>query len=149
MTTQEKLALIGSAYIVKEVEDDREKIIVLNDTLPAEFHAAMRDIQFRLNEITRTFEHDYGIMQDACYTIANMSLEDIEDEDKFDEAIRNDTYASMYTYARLSYLTPTNQDEISDKVRECGCDIAEACAYWYDEQVVEAAAMIRSYLIEK
>lgn len=142
MDTKTKLEHIANAYISKKVEDEREQIKIINEALPEEVQKAIRDIQHKLNEQTGTFELDYEIMADACGIVTN----DITLPEADFYELANDS-ASVYTGTRLSYLNISNQEEISEKAKEYGCDIATACAVWYDEQVATACELLRDYAL--
>lgn len=145
MTKQEKKAIFDRAYKTKKVEDAREEITVINDELPEAEYTAVMNIQHDLNEHTGTFELDYEIMSRASDIIADLTLEDLERADIYELTADS---ASVYTATRLAYLNIWNQDEISDKLKEFGCDIATACAIWYDEQVAYACELIRNYILQ-
>ena len=149
MTKQEKLKLVADAYISKKVDDSREQITIINESLPEEFQKAIKDVQYRLHEDTGTFELDYEIMADACSFVGDMDIETLEKSDEFNDTVADETFASVYTGARLTYLCNINQDEITSLVKEYGCDIADACAYWYDDKVRNAIYMLQDYILAK
>jgi hypothetical protein len=147
MNTIEKINLLSDAYVTKDVKDERERMKVINDKLPNEFHHDIMDIQFKLNEITGTFELDYDIMSDACDIICNLTPKELEDAPDFYD-LAGDS-ASAYTSTRLGYLNMNNQADISDKLKEYDCDISDACAAWYDEMVAGACELIMNYVLTK
>lgn len=146
MTQERKLELIRDAYKSKKVEDEREQIKVINDELPKEFHDAIRDVQFELNNETGTFELDYNIMARACDILAD-NCDTIDALKKADMYELSTDSASVYTSTRLGYITNQNQDEISEKMKEFDCDIQTAAAVWYDAQVASACEKLRDYIL--
>lgn len=143
-TKQERLDLLSRAYTVKKVDDEREQITVINDELPEEARNAIRDLQFKLNDETGSFELDYEIMSDACSLLSDIELADLEEADLYEHES-----ASVYTSTRLGYLNSNNQGEIGDLMQEMGLsDIADGAAYWYDRQVTTAAEMLREWVLE-
>lgn len=57
--------------------------------------------------------------------------------------------ASVYTATRLSYLNVWNQGDISQLMHNNDiADIETACAYWFDERVIEAGNLIINWVNE-
>jgi len=142
---QEKLGLMGDAYIKKRLDDGRE-ILTINDALPGEMYEAIKDIQFELNENTHNFEEDYKLMGAACLAMSDNAtdLESLQDIDQYEIA---DGAASVYTADQLAYITIWNQDEIAEHVRGLGIDIGTAAAYWYEQQVAQCIDRVRDYIL--
>jgi hypothetical protein len=84
-------------------------------------------------EIMRKSEVGFDISYDMMSDAVNNLPSTMDDYDS--DSIYENEQASIYTKTRLAYLTIYNQEEITQKVKEYGCDIATACAFWYDEQV--------------
>lgn len=145
MNQKEKLALLGSAYVTKKVDDAREQIRIMNDALPADFIEGIKKVQFTLNEETSTFELDYEIMSDACSLITDNcnDIQELQDADFYE--LSSDS-ASVYTATRLSYLTIQTQDEVSEISKEYECDIATAAAVWYDQKVASVCGLLREFI---
>lgn len=144
MNKKEKLAFIADAYLAKKVEDARESVHVISDKLTAEQKEAVQRIQQELNDDTGCFELDYDIMYDACNEISDIDLADLHDMDFRDPNI---DCASPYTGKRLSYLTINNQEEITEITVDASCDIAQACADWYNQKVENACEMLKAYIL--
>lgn len=59
-----------------------------------------------------------------------------------------DDSASVYTSTRLEYLHQSNQDEITDIVKEYDNDIQTACAVWFERQVGEVCEKLSEWVSE-
>lgn len=99
------------------------------------------------------FELSYEIMASACnivdevYSNADINQTDEElEEDAFDRTLG---CASVYTGERLSWLSNWNQEEITDIMKEYSCDIAGACAIWYDSQVRDMVGELINWVNEE
>ena len=143
MNLKQKLDLLSGTYTSKSVDDDREEITILNDKSP--LYQDMKTIQFELNKETGTFELDYKIMDSASCIVGEIEADDLERADLYEVSQGS---ASVYTATRLGYMNIQNEGEMSDILKEFDCSIAEACAIWYDNQVVKACEMIRSSLLD-
>ena len=121
---------------------DGTKFTAFKDTAPKE----LVDLFLKHFEVRDT---DYEIFSDACDIVGNLSDhtdDKLADVDFYELA--TDT-ASVYTADRLSYLTPYNQYEITDKLKEFDCDdIQSACAVWYDSEVCRACELLRDYILQ-
>ncbi len=145
METQEKYTQVINAFQVMERDiNEYSPRMVYRDDIAQEVENAMLEIQ---NNMDAGFDLSYGIMSDACDALSDIGFETLQDEDKASDTIYEQERASVYTSARLAYLTSTNEDEISDMVKEHCTTISEACAYWYNEKVQEAAHALRDYII--
>jgi len=98
-------------------------------------------------EIVRHLNDDS--IEDIGYEIAYRAAAFLEDADPKDfDTEGNYTgdmpeLASVWTFERLSYLNNDNQRDISDILKEYGCeDIATAAAIWYNQQVAEAINLL-------
>lgn len=140
METKDKLMALSSAYTTKTVNDAER--VVLNESCP--LYAQVCNVQFKLNEDTHSFEVDYSIMSDACDALSAVDADDIDEVDNYELAMNT---ASVYTAEQLSWLNIWNQAEISEIVREHGCDIGTACAVWYEQQVALAIEMLLQDII--
>lgn len=137
LTTKQKLEALTTAYKTRTADDERGTIIIFNDE--SAILEDIKDIQYKLHEDTRMFELDYEIMRDACDIVSDIDEDDLENADVYE--LSNDI-ASVYTADRLSWLGIYNQDEITDISKEYGCDIATACAAWYEQKVAYACTML-------
>lgn len=141
MTKADMLNALGDAYMSKQKGDDT--ILILNEQSPV--YELVRDVQYKLNEQTGTFELDYSIMNDACTALAELDVDALEDMDSCELSM--DT-ASVYTAEQLSWLNINNQSEVADIVRDHETDIGTACAVWYEQQVATACEMLRDMINE-
>lgn len=149
MTTANKdkaqhfINIIADAYTTKKRDND-EDYTCIDDT--KETAELVKEVQFKLNDITQSFELDYEIMSDATYIISEReTVEELENADFYELATDQ---ASVYTETQLSYLNIWNQDEISGIAKEFSSDIGTACAVWYDQQVQQACEMLRDKILE-
>lgn len=92
-----------------------------------------------LSDIARQASDDMTLWFDQAYTILYDAINSIDIADLQDyEYIENQEYnskefASVYTNARLQYLTVNNKYDIAQIMKELDSeDIATACAIWYD-----------------
>ena len=149
MNQDEKLAFLGDAYKTKPVEDLHKEIVIINEALTPEQNEAINAIQFKLNDETGSFELDYEIMQSACSIVGDLTLEEVkkssEEGNSYELA---DNAASVYTGTRLAYLNIYNQDDISVKMKEYNCDIATACAVWYEDMTALVIEMLIAYILQ-
>jgi len=146
LTKKEKIKSLQSAVKVSKREDGTEYTHFSADA-PEELkdlfleHYTVRDL-------------DYKIFSRACdlvgeiigYTYERM---DTPTQESIEEAIyeRAPDSASVYTADRLEYLNVWNEEEISRMFLENGGEsIANACAYWYDNQVEQAAIIINNWV---
>lgn len=143
MTKKEIVDALADAYIVKSFPEPKGDIMILNEQSP--LYELVRDVQYKLNEHTGSFELDYSIMSDACTAMASYDADDIDNIDTYEIA---DGTASVYTATQLSWLNINNQSEIADVVREHETDIGTACAVWYEQQVATACDMLRDMINE-
>lgn len=142
---KEKYALLDNAMeLIKK--DNGSEIYVLSDKLPEKEREELANIAYNISETTQGFDLPYEILNDAINFVVELELSDLEDENFDWQDINSDTFASVYTATRLSYLNHWNQDEISSLLKEYQCDISEACMFWYDERVKEAIEMIINWL---
>ena len=141
--TNKTLKLLETAYETR-TRDDGDVGVFFNDDNPLQ--ETLRKVQFELQDVTGTWGLNYQIMARACELIVEHwdtknSGKDISWEEIADGS------ASIYTAERLAYLYPTNQQEISDIMREYSLgdvvpSIATACAVWYDNMVAHACRLI-------
>lgn len=131
-------------HAIRSEERDGEIIYLLNqEALTPEQYDALRDIAFNIDEEAHSLNLTYEILNDAVNFVSELEPKDLNDDWR-DQL--SDTFASVYTATRLDYLNVWNQDDITAIVREYQCDIQEACAYWYDEQVSTAIDAIIEWL---
>lgn len=110
--------------------DDGEKFYCRKEGTPKHIETIMQDIMFENDN--HDFDLDYEIMNDALNVLYDVDYKDLKDLDIYENS---EEYASVYTTTRISYLNMWTQDEISEVLKECECDIQTACAIWYDRQV--------------
>lgn len=119
------LAHAKNAFTTVKAQDGTDRI-VFSDSIPTDLRDIMLEI---MRKSENQFDISYSIMSDAVSSLPG-SLDEYDEDDIYESE-----HASVYTADRLAYLTIWNQDEITQMVKEYGCDIATACAYWYEEQV--------------
>lgn len=119
--------------------DNGEKFICRKNELSNEVEEIIKEVTYNINDNTHDFDLTYEILDSALRELSNFDFEDIIQED-FDVLENFDTAASYYTSDRLSYLNAWNEEDIVAHMN--GNSISEACAYWYDEQVQNAMAVI-------
>ena len=96
-------------------------------------------------ELLLQLNHQVKRLSDAIESFA----EKLEQFEKLAEAELHETEtASVYTSTRLSYLNQSNQYDITEVLKECSCDIATACAIWYDRKVAEACEELVAYILQ-
>lgn len=144
MNKQEKLELIGSAFVTLKRADGTEFELYtygLND-----------EVRDKLSEIQQVLDvgldASYEIMSEACDIVGNLEIEVIEggNLDLYSDC---DAAASVYTAVQLSYLNVNNENEISDLMKELSfTSIALACSYWHTQKVQEAAEALVAYILE-
>lgn len=97
------------------------------------------------------YDDNIGGMNDLSYEIVAKACDLIAQDDDITDGSEDIYYenesASVYTADRLGYLNATNQEEITQKMKEFGCDIQTACAVWYDDMVRSAALTLRDYIL--
>ncbi len=144
MTKQEKVATVAKLMTTSIRNDGTEfRHFAFNDERDAELRALFLE-HYSVQDI------DYQIWSNACDIVAE-ACEDAQDttSDKVEDHIYElaADSASMYTSDRLAYLSPMNEDEISETMREYGMhSIADACAAWYDRQCEQAAIIILGWV---
>lgn len=141
MTKNDMLNALDCAYVSKQKGEDT--IMILNEQSPV--YELVRDVQYKLNRYTGSFELNYSIMSDACTAMSEINEDTLEDMDPYELSM--DT-ASVYTATQLSWLNINNQVEIADIVREYETDIGTACAVWYEQQVATACELLRDIINE-
>lgn len=138
-----KLEIIAKAY--STMEKQGKVIYILDENIDKDIRAELFDIQNSLDEGI-SFDLRYEIMARACDIIVDnaKTAEDLENLD-----LTEHDSASVYTNARLAYLTSENQYDISDIMREYECeDIATACAIWYDNMVENAVRELKAFILK-
>lgn len=92
----------------------------------------------------------YEIFAKAIDTVVEAWNNNEESPKLLNEYIRENysDFSSVYTAEQLSYLNIWNQEEVSDNVKELGCSISEACAYWYNNEVQNAIGIIVEKYLE-
>jgi len=153
MNRPEKINAIANA--MRHTGDNPEKgmranIHVYADDIAKETEDILSEIQ-RHSDVG--FELSYEIMASACnivdevYSNADINQTDEELEDDANE--RANDCASIYTGERLSWLSNWNQEEITQIMKEYSCDIAGACAIWYDSQVRDMVGELINWINEE
>lgn len=93
---------------------------------------------------------DYQTFGEACELVSEIYADEPDaNAKKVEEMVyeRSGDRASYYTSDRLAYLSPSNEGEISDIMRDYGMhSISEACAAWYDKQVEQQAILIKDWV---
>lgn len=77
------------------------------------------------------------------YTLAEFKKLSISDV----TAMQSDSFASIWTNERLSYLNNYNEDSISNIFTEYACSlISDACAYFYNASVETTLYQLQEYI---
>jgi hypothetical protein len=129
--------------IVNSMKEDKS-IIVYKDLLPKDVRDRLCfNIQSSQREETgASFDLSYEIMRDALQAIEGAGINDLNLDHNDNE------FASVYTAEQLSWLNINNQGDITDLVKEYDCDIATACATWYDTAVLSTIGQVIEYINE-
>ncbi len=140
MNRQEAFDIITNAMTT--ALKGEETINVYKEDLPEDIKNKLYSvIQYEIKDDTgASFDLSFDIMQNALSEINEATF------DGLGNVYDNSEFASVYTGEQLSWLTINNQSEISDLSKEFGCDIAQACAIWYDLAVRQAIEEIVSYI---
>lgn len=85
-------------------------------------------------------DQDYDIFSSACDVFSSYDIKDIQDGNI------DDDFSSPYTSDRLACLTVWNQNEITNYIRNSDCDIQEACASWYNDEVRNAVNILLEWI---
>lgn len=95
-------------------------------------------------------DQDYQIFSEACDVVAEVyetRKDKSRDEAEIDIYESDMEYASVWTQERLGYLNMWNEEEISEVMKQgIFTSIADACAYWYDKQVEQAAIILNDWV---
>lgn len=118
---------IKDAFYIKEIWDNQRCLIQDN-------HPETE----KLLEIVYAIREEWA-ETDKAYEIVSQAVDIVVEWYDEDTSIES---ASVYTRERLDYLTIYNQDDITNIVKKYNCDIATACAYWYDERVRQAVNLL-------
>lgn len=147
MNKHTKLNALKTAMI-RSKRDNGEEFYHFDDG-DEKTHEEIKELKDLFLEHMNVADIDYEIFSRACdvmtevYEDAHPSQEKAE-EDIYDRASDS---ASVYTHDRLAYLSPLNEDEISQTMREYGeHSIATSCAIWYDKQVEQAAIILNNWV---
>lgn len=146
MTPTEKQQAIATAMRYTgdkeeaQAKGERAEIYLIKDTTSEELTKVLFD---SMKDLDASHDLSYEIASRACDIVADIDL----DKDT-DDQLADQTPASVYIATRLSYLNAHNQDTITDISKEYDCDIQEACAYWYDNQVRDVARALLAWVVE-
>lgn len=144
MTKQEKIASLSNAMTRSERN--------ANDSVAEYFYHFTDEAPQELRDLfidNFAIDNKYYEIFDTAITIMDELCQDAElTEDTADEAIyeRSANSAPVYTHDLLALLDNNNQDDIAGYVVEHQSDIAQACIYWYDQQVTEACFHIKNWI---
>ena len=146
LTKKQKIESLKDS-MVESKRDDGEEYIHFTEKAPRELKELFLEY-FEVQDLA------YEIFSHACNIVSEVYADYVENDKETREPAdpeseiseRVSGSASYYTSDRLGYLTMWNQDEISEVVRSNGVDIDEACAYWYDAQVEQAAILIVKWI---
>lgn len=136
MTQIEKYNQIANAF---KIHGEKE-IYVFSDQVNDEVKEVIQDIMY---DNIRNFDLSYEVAGKACEYIASIPFEELQKVD-----IQEAEHASVYIATRLSYLNLNNQYDITEVLKECGCDIQEACAIWFDRAVQVIAENLIAYIYQ-
>jgi len=122
----------------------RANIYLLNEKLSEEDEKALLGVISEIDDNGADRDIAYEIVSKACDVITDKHDQELNDKQLTLDTIAEtmDGFASVYTGTRLSYLNHWNQSEISDLLKDFNIDIADACAYWYDNQVHQASTLL-------
>lgn len=154
---KELLELVGKAYTTIRKGDKDISILDTDVITNAGTQNAILDIQRNLDV---DFEQSYEVMAEACSILAEKTLEstgipngsdrDCLTSDDCDFFADADSRANVYTSVQLSYLTVSNESEISNLMKdEATTSIAQACSIWYSQKVAEACEALRTYILSQ
>lgn len=136
MTNIEKYNQIANAF---KIHGDKE-IYVFSDEVNDEVKKMIQNIMY---DNIENFDLAYEVAGKACEYIANTPLEKLQEANTYEAE-----HASVYTATRLSYLNVQNQYDITEVLKECECDIQEACAIWFDRAVQVIAENLIAYIYQ-
>lgn len=149
MNKTEKIATLATA-MTATTRDNGEVFNHFTDKAPEKLRDLFLEHYNGLNDL------DFEIFRRAVDVVDNARVDAKKDDNsKVDEESVVDniyTYASdrasIMTYDRLQYLNNNNEHEISEMMREYDIrSIADACAFWYDQQVEQAAIIINDWVM--
>lgn len=141
MTKKDYETLVNCVEQRKRDNDD--EFYCLKDNTPEDIKRLLQDAVYENDQ--HDFDLNYEMLNDALNELNEVEFEDLARYDVYDS---ESEFASVYTAVRLGYLSIWNQDEITEKLKECECDIQTACAVWYDEQVKQLIQTIKDKIIE-
>ncbi len=148
MNKEQKLNAVRHAYTTYTKGDKDIQILDTEHVTDMATQNAILDIQHGLDEGI-SFDLKYNVMSDACNWIDENieKVEDIKDVDNVKDIF--DFQANVYTDVRLSWLTKSNQYDISELMKEYELDdISTACAVWYENRVEDAVIDLVSYILQ-
>ena len=136
MTIEKKVTALENAMQKSKRKDDTE-FYHFSDNAPKE----LKDIFMEHYEVR---DIDYEIFSQAIDTVREAWENNEESPTLLRDYIEENysEFSSVYTSDLLGYLTIWNHEEVADNMKELGCSIPEACAYWYDNEVKNACLVI-------
>jgi len=143
MTKEDYSILVSCIELAKR--DDGTEFYRVKDGTPDHVAKIVSDVVFKADEDIHSWDLSYEIANDALNALYDVELDNLSEFDIYEQ---DSEHASIWTAARLEYLTMWNQDEIADKVRDYDCDIATAAAMWYEEQVNYMVEAFKSAILE-
>lgn len=147
MTKKQKLKAVASAMKFHEWKNDKGEVNKTGYIISDNCEPGLKDILIEeiYNDDANT-DVAYEIVSRACDVFADNDI-DLDELKNLDLCEYANDGASVYTEDRLNYLTMWNQYDITEIVKECGCDVQTACAVWYDRRVLEVAEKLRDYIL--
>jgi len=126
--------------LTQSTRDNGNEFYLVKDNTPEHITAMVYELTHTINKDAGDLDLSYDILHSALNVLSNVDYDDLSNFDRFENT---QEYASPYTATRLSYLNNNNQQDISDIFKEYrDIDIATAISIWYDNQVVNALALI-------
>lgn len=142
MDKKEKIGSL-SGCLITGTRGNGDEFLHFTDLAPQELKDVFLD-NFEVHDL------NYEIFSQSCDIIGEIyeEMPRADDEKIIDEIYeRSHDRASYYTHDRLGYLTVSNEEEISDLLREYDePSISVACAIWYDRQVEQASMLIKDWI---
>lgn len=115
------------------IHNNGDEYTIIKDS-QASLLKILLDIISDINNDWASYNLSYDIVSQAVNLLPS-DLEKLKDFDAYKVQVDS---TSACTWKRLQYLTVNNQSEISGIIPDIWGDIADACAYWYNEQVKNA-----------
>jgi hypothetical protein len=140
--SQKDYAILTDSIELRK-KDNGNEYYCRKDNTPKYIETILTDTVFAIDQECHSLDLAYTILNDVINELAEIELKDLPEYDIYENQTE---FASVYTATRLEYLNMWNNEEITQKVKECECDIQTACAIWYDEQVINGFNFIKDLI---